>query len=102
MVKNCQYVSYINNIVDYKPGIWSDIILYKDWTMINALYLKNNDINDNSLDALLQLEWPRLSSLYLCNFFCEVGNNSITENGVRKIVNKEWQWLNYLHLCMRI
>ena len=68
------------------------VILHRNWTQIKHLSLDRCGINDDSIDALLKVEWPNLAILLL-------NNNKLSCIGINKMVQKQWKQLNYLVLC---
>lgn len=74
--------------------MWNAIILYQGWTHIKILNLGNCKICDDSIDALLRVEWPNLTDLTM-------NQNDIGDTGVKKILQKYWKELTFLDLCTK-
>lgn len=70
--------------------MWSAVVLHQVWTQIKQLDLSNCKIINDSINALLKVEWINVTLLWL-------NNNQIGDLGIIKILNKKWK-LNILQL----
>lgn len=61
--------------------MWVAIILHQNWTQIKVLYMRKNNITDETIEILLKVEWPYLTKLWL-------NLNALTDKGVEKILRK--------------